>query len=334
MVNQVVNQLENLKDGHGRVHNYLRISLTERCNLRCTYCMPETGVELQPSSNYMQADEILKLATLFSELGVNRIRLTGGEPLVRKDFPEIARGLTKLPVSLSMTSNGVLIDRHIELLEETGIKDINISLDTLKRDRFFHIAKRDDFDKVMSNIKLLIARGFNIKINAVLIRNFNDNEILDFVEWSRHIKAEVRFIEFMPFNGNHWAWKEIFPFAKVMELAHENYELEKVEDGPNSTSKIYRVKDGIGTFGMIASMTNPFCDTCNRIRLTSDGKIRNCLFSESESDLLGPMRRGEDVEALIRASIDKKHAKHGGIAAISKLSETDFQGRSMIRIGG
>lgn len=296
--------------------------------------MPETGVPLLPSSHYMNTEEVLQLAGIFTDLGVRKIRLTGGEPLVRKDFTQIAHGLAKLDASLSLTSNAVIIDRHLDLLEETGFSHLNISLDTLQRDRFFYITKRDNFGQVMDNIERLFKRDFELKINVVLMKSFNESEIPDFIEWSQHIPAEVRFIEFMPFNGNHWAWDSIFPYEEVLRIARERFDIEKVQDEANATAKSWRVKGGIGKFGVIASMTNPFCDTCNRIRLTSDGKIRNCLFSESEIDLLSPLRRGEDVKSLIIQSIEAKHEKHGGHAAMADLEESDFQGRSMIRIGG
>lgn len=321
-------------DRFGRVHNYLRISLTERCNLRCTYCMPEEGVPLLDRRAYMDASELQSLAELFVRMGVSKIRLTGGEPLVRKDFDQILRGLASMNISLSLTTNGILLEKHLDVLSECGVDSINISLDTLKRDKFFLLSKRDHFDVVRRAIDLAMARSFRVKVNAVLLKGRNEDEIEDFIAWSAAEPIHVRFIEFMPFNGNAWQWDQILPYHEVMERAAKRFELEKIADQAHDTARAYRVKGGLGSFGVIASMTAPFCDTCNRIRLTADGKIRNCLFSDDELDLLGPLRKGEDVEALIRQSIAAKHARHGGLEEISRLSTEHFTQRSMIRIGG
>jgi len=328
-----------LLDRFGRVHNYLRISLTERCNLRCTYCMPEEGVPLLGRQHYMSAEEVLAMARIFVHLGVNKIRLTGGEPLVRKDFAEIAQGLAALRtltphLSLSLTTNGTLLEPLWELLEACDMRSINISLDTLQPAKFLALTKRDDFDAVRRAIDVAVQRKFRVKVNAVLLKGKNEDEIEDFIAWSAREPIHVRFIEFMPFNGNEWGWDQILPFHTVLERAGAHFTLEKVQDDAHDTARAYRVRGGLGTFGIIASMTAPFCDTCNRIRLTADGKIRNCLFSDDELDLLTPLRQGENVEMLIRQSIHAKHARHGGVEEISQLSREDFTQRSMIRIGG
>ncbi len=323
-----------LLDKFGRAHTYLRISLTERCNLRCTYCMPEEGVPLLNKQHYMTAGEVVDLATIFVQLGVNKIRLTGGEPLVRKDFNQIAEGLYKLGVKLSLTTNGILLLQHLDVLEQCKVHSINVSLDTLQRDKFFMLTKRDHYGVVREAIDRLLERDFRVKVNAVLLKGKNEDEIEEFIAWSAREPVHIRFIEFMPFNGNAWEWDQILPYHEVMERAGARFDLEKVQDDPNDTARAYRVRGGRGTFGVIASMTAPFCDTCNRIRLTADGKIRNCLFSDDEIDLLGALRQGEDVESLIRESIKAKHARHGGMEEISRLSTEGFTQRSMIRIGG
>ncbi len=323
-----------LLDPFGRRHDYLRISLTERCNLRCRYCMPLDGVPLLPSDHYMRAEEILALAEVFVGLGVRKIRLTGGEPLVRKDFDQILNLLSGLEVDLGLTTNGVLLPRHLDALKASGLRSINVSLDSLQRERFLALTHRDDYVAVRAAIEQAVDAGFRVKVNAVLLRGRNEDEILDFVQWSADQPVHVRFIEFMPFDGNRWRWDEIVPFAEVMQRVEKAFAVEKVQDGPNDTARAFCVAGGAGSFGVIASMTQPFCATCNRLRLTADGKIRNCLFSDAEMDLLGALRAGEPIEPLIRASLAEKHAKHGGIDGLDHLSADAIPHRSMIRIGG
>lgn len=323
-----------LLDAFGRKHDYLRISLTERCNLRCRYCMPLEGVPLLPAEHYMSADEILALAQVFVDMGVRKIRLTGGEPLVRKDFPQILERLSGLPVELALTTNGVLLPRHLDALNASGMRSINVSLDSLQRERFLALTHRDDYVAVRAAIEQAVDAGFDVKVNAVLLRGKNEDEIKDFVQWSADQPVHVRFIEFMPFDGNRWQWEAIVPFKEVMQRIESDFALEKVEDGPNDTARAFRVRNGKGTFGVIASMTQPFCGTCNRLRLTADGKIRNCLFSDAEEDLLAALRAGEAIEPLIRASLAAKRAKHGGLSGLDQLSADAIPHRSMIRIGG
>jgi len=193
-----------LTDSFGRKHTYLRISLTERCNLRCTYCMPEEGVPLLPKEHLMTADEIFEISKLFVEAGVNKIRFTGGEPLLRKDFPQILENLATLPISMSITTNGITIDRYIDLLKKHNVNTINLSLDTLDADKFKKITFRDYFQRVYDNIFKLIDEGFHVKINVVLMKGVNDNEIVDFINFTKQHLVTVRFIEFMPFDGNEW----------------------------------------------------------------------------------------------------------------------------------
>ena len=278
-----------LQDKFGRNHDYLRISITEHCNLRCTYCMPENGIQLTPKSHLMTADEIVSIAQTFVNLGVTKIRLTGGEPLVRKDAKEIILRLGKLGVNLTITTNGILISNFIETFREAGIKTVNISIDSLVKEKFNKITRRDYFDSVQENISLLLKEKFNVKLNVVLIKSFNDNEILDFIYLTKNKSVQVRFIEFMPFSGNQWDKSKLVSYSKIMDTVQSKYklsEIERLEDALNDTAKNFKINSYQGSFAIISSVTNPFCSTCNRIRLTADGKLKNCLFSNSETSLL------------------------------------------------
>ncbi len=328
-----------LTDQFGREHDYLRISLTERCNLRCFYCMPEDGVELRPKNQFMRTEEILSIAKTFTDLGVKKIRLTGGEPLIRKDADTIIRELSKLPVELGITTNGILVDRFIDLFKECNVRSVNLSLDTLQRGKMERVTRRDFFDKIMSNIELLRDEGFHVKVNVVVMRGTNDDEITDFIEWTRNEPIHVRFIEFMPFGGNNWDWNQGVSLDEILSRTTERFGafgFERINDRPNDTSKNYRLKEGKGTFAVISSVTNPFCDTCNRIRLTADGKLRNCLFSDAETDLLSTYRKGNDILPLIAESIHKKKEIRAGMNTFKQLSDTDKheRNRSMVAIGG
>lgn len=336
MMNKTTNIL---RDRFGREHNYLRISLIEKCNLRCAYCMPANGVPLTPKNQLMQADEILEIARIFVENGVDRIRLTGGEPLVRKDFSDILKKLSQLPVRLSVTTNAILADRYIEDFRKYGLNDINVSLDTLLPEKFKMITRRNQFKKAWENIHLLIREGFNVKINAVLMKEFNEDEINDFIMFTRKLPVTVRFIEFMPFDGNRWNRSKLVTEEDILETA-ENFfgkeQLEKLEEENNFTSRNYRVKGFEGRFGIISSVSNPFCDGCNRIRLTANGKIKNCLFSNHETDLLSALREGTNLEELISNSLNKKKKMRAGMNNFEKLNDParHKNNRSMITIGG
>jgi len=325
-----------LKDQFGRTHNYLRISLTERCNLRCTYCMPPEGVPLTPKENLMTADEIFELAKIHVGLGITKIRLTGGEPLVRKDVSNIIEKLSKLDVKLTMTTNAVLVDHYIDLLWDNGLRSINISLDTLDKNKFLSITKRDQYERVWKNIETMLEKGFHVKLNCVAMKNFNEDEIIPFIELTKELPLHVRFIEFMPFDGNSWSWDRIISLDDILKQAYSRFEVEKLKDKESDTSKGFQVKDFKGTFSVISSMTDHFCGSCSRIRITADGKIRNCLFSKIETDLLTPLRRGEDIIPLIKDSIWNKKAKHGGINELQTLNSEsgELSDRSMILIGG
>ena len=328
-----------LTDVFGRNHNYLRISLLEKCNLRCTYCMPADGIVLSPKASLMTAEEIFAIAQTFVKNGVDKIRLTGGEPLLRKDFPEIISKLASLNTSLSITTNGILIDRYIGLLKQFKIKKINLSLDTLVSSKFHSITLRNQFEKVIDNLHLLLNNDFQVKVNVVLIKGFNDNEIVDFVKLTQFLPISVRFIEFMPFAGNEWDRSKMISQNEILFWVENNFssrELQKLEDEKNFTARTYKIKGFQGDFGIISSITNPFCDSCNRIRLTADGKIKNCLFSNSETDILTPFRNGESIENLISNSIKNKKKTRAGMTTLSEINDPNlhFDNRSMIAIGG
>lgn len=325
-----------LKDSFGRLHDYLRISLTEKCNLRCTYCMPADGVPLTPKDQLMTASEIDEIATAFVGLGVKKIRLTGGEPLVRKDFRDILYSLKKTGADVSLTTNGLLVDRYIDDFEKVGMSSVNVSLDSLDEKKFFQITRMNKFQKVMSNIELLLDRGFHVKLNVVATKGFNDDEIVDFIGWTQSKNIHVRFIEFMPFEGNKWNLSKVLSYKDILNIIERKYEIEKLNDHPNSTAKAYRVAGYVGTFAVISSVTDHFCGSCNRLRLTADGKMKNCLFSKGEADLLGTLRKGEDIVPIVQKCLLNKHFKHGGIKDIERVEEkgAELSNRSMILIGG
>ena len=328
-----------LTDDFGRKHNYLRISLIEKCNLRCTYCMPANGIVLSPKASLMTADEIHAIAQTFVNNGVDKIRLTGGEPLLRKDFPEIIAQLASLKTEISITTNGILIDKHIAVLKQFNIKKINLSLDTLIPFKFQTITLRNQFEKVIDNLHLLLNNDFKIKVNVVLIKGFNDNEIIDFINLTRYLPLSIRFIEFMPFAGNQWDRSKMVSQNEILDIVKAQFpasEIEKLEDEKNFTSREFNIKNYLGNFGIISSITNPFCDGCNRIRLTANGKIKNCLFSNSETDLLTPYRNGESLEDLIAFTIKNKNKIRAGMSTIEDMNNPVFHqdNRSMIAIGG
>nr|WP_068893405.1 GTP 3',8-cyclase MoaA [Pedobacter panaciterrae] len=325
-----------IKDSFGRVHDYLRISLTDNCNFRCFYCMPEEEYEFSPPAKLMQAKEIIHLARIFVEQGVRKIRLTGGEPMVRKDAAEIISALGSLPVELVISTNGTRIPEMLPVLKRANVKTINISLDTLKPEKFMLITRRDVFHQIRNNIELLLANNISVKINMVLMKDLNDNEILDFIAWTKHTPIQVRFIEFMPFKGNHWTSNKVFSLEEILSVIEKEYTVLTANEGPHDTGKSFRVPGHKGSFAVISTMTAPFCNTCNRMRLTADGKLKNCLFSNEETDLLSALRNNEDIVPLIRASIWSKKKELGGqfTTSFEQLDAEAINNRSMISIGG
>ncbi|MBL7812375.1 MAG: GTP 3',8-cyclase MoaA [Bacteroidetes bacterium] len=325
-----------LADSFGRVHDYLRISLTEACNLRCKYCMPE---DFMPPHHkwYMTREEIRRLAAVFLDLGVNKIRLTGGEPLVRKDAANIIRDLGNEIAQrnpdgkkqLTISTNGILVHRFIDEFKSAGIHSLNVSIDSLMPEQFQEITRRDEFHQLMSNIHLLLHNQFRVKLNVVMMKGVNDNELLEFVHLTRDFPLHVRFIEFMPFAGNHWQQARLITQAEMLERIQSHFDITPLVNNISDTDKKFRVLGHQGSFAFINTMSEPFCAGCNRIRLTADGKLKNCLFSAGEVDLLTPLRNGEDVQDLIKTCIAAKKAKWGGQELFSAT-----ENRSMIAIGG
>lgn len=325
-----------ITDTFGRVHNYLRISLTDNCNLRCFYCMPDEKYAFAPAAKLMQPDEIETIAKLFVAHGVKKIRLTGGEPLVRKDAPAIIDKLGKLGIELAITTNGVRVNEMMDNLMSAQVKTINISLDTLDAEKFKKITRRDLFQKVRDNINLLINNNFRVKINVVLMKGLNDDEILDFIEMTRDSQIEVRFIEFMPFSGNRWTSNQVFTLEEIVTEVQSRYDILAIEPEAHDTAKKFKIPGFAGNFAVISTMTAPFCSSCNRIRLTADGKLKNCLFSKGETDLLSALRRGEEIMPLIEGTIKAKHKALGGqfSGVFQDIDTSTLDNRSMITIGG
>jgi cyclic pyranopterin phosphate synthase len=323
-------------DKFNRVHDYLRISLTDNCNLRCFYCMPDEDYDFTPASRLMQASEILSLSEIFVAEGVKKIRLTGGEPFVRKDAAKIITSLSKLPVELSLTTNGTRLHDFITVLEDSNIRSLNISLDTLDSDKFLLVTRRDLFLQVMENIEVLLFKGFQVKLNVVVMKDFNDIEINDFIAWTKDVPINVRFIEFMPFSGNRWTSNKVVSEQQILSIIEQKYKFIPKQGGPHDTAKSFAVEGHLGDFSIIGTMTAPFCSGCNRMRLTADGKLKNCLFSKGETDLLTPLRNGEDVLPLIHQNIKGKAKELGGqfTTALQQIEALTIDNRSMITIGG
>jgi len=323
-------------DKHNRIHNYLRISLTDNCNLRCFYCMPDADYSFMPSSQLMQADEINQIASTFISLGTNKIRLTGGEPLVRKDADTIIKNLSAFPIKLSLTTNGVRLHEFIDTIREARITSVNVSLDTLQANKFQLVTKRNNFKRVWDNIQLLLENNIHVKVNVVVMKGINDGEINEFIEWTKHTPVHIRFIEFMPFTGNRWMDDKVFTWQDILGTIETQYSWIKLKDETNDTTKKYIVPGHKGTFAVISTITSPFCSTCNRMRLTADGKMKNCLFSKDETDLLSALRKGEDIVPLILGNVKEKAAERGGqfVKDFHQLQAVGIENRSMIAIGG
>lgn len=327
-----------LTDNFGREHTYLRISLTERCNLRCTYCMPKEGIALSPKSEIMTYEEIFSIAKTFVKHGITKIRLTGGEPLVRKDAKIIIEQLATLNVELTITTNAVIVDQFIDHFKKCGVKKINVSLDSLKSEKNNQITRRSYFTRVYNNILLLLKEGFEVKLNCVLIKGFNDDEIIDFIELTKRHPLNLRFIEFMPFDGNQWKLDQLVSLEEILKSVNNHYPTAAVirlKDQANDTAKNYKIKDYQGSFAVISSVSNPFCDSCNRIRLTANGHLKNCLFSSEESNLLQALRAGKSIDSIIQKTIQSKKKIRSGMNTLEQFKQTDqHNNRSMIAIGG
>ncbi len=332
--------IEPLVDGHGRRISDLRVSVTDRCNFRCQYCMPAEGLPWLERAEILTFEEIERLVALLAGMGVCDIRLTGGEPLVRRDFPRLVGMLAEIDGlhDLAITTNGFLLERDAEALVAAGCKSrirFNVSVDSLQRDRFYALTRRDALGQVLRGLGRLAdqPRAHPIKVNAVALRGFTEDEVPAFVELARSTAYEVRFIEFMPLDADHaWTAEQVLTGAELHSIIHALHPLEPVEREPSATARVYRFADGRGRVGFINPVSEPFCGDCNRIRLTADGRLRTCLFSLGETDLREPLRAGaddDDLQLIIRDAVWRKELKH-------HIGEPGFiqPARTMSAIGG
>ena len=329
--------LEPLEDGHGRKIGDVRVSVTDRCNFRCQYCMPAEGLPWLERAEILTFEEIVRIVGLLAAMGVHDVRLTGGEPLVRRELPTLVQMLSRVDGvrDLSVTTNGFLLERDAEALVRAGVGRFNVSIDSLQRDRFYELTRRDALGQVLRGLERLASfpEAHPIKINAVAIRDFTEEEVLPFARLARHTPYEVRFIEFMPLDGDHaWTSDQVLTGDEIRAAINEVYPLEPEPREPSATARLYRFADGHGLIGFINPVSEPFCADCNRIRLTADGRLRTCLFSLNETDLRGPLRDGADdrqLELVIRDAVWRKELKH-------HIGEPGFiqPERTMSAIGG
>jgi GTP 3',8-cyclase len=307
-----------LTDSFGRIHDNLRISVTDRCNIRCFYCMPERDVQFVPRAEILDFEEIERFARIASTLGMSKLRVTGGEPLVRRDLPVLVRRLAAVPGirDLALTSNGVLLPELAGPLHDAGLRRINVHLDTLDRERFQRITRRDDLPKVLAGLDACRRLGYQVKLNAVAVKDLGEPDIVPLARFARENGFEVRYIEFMPLDAqNLWDRSKVLLADRIVEmLSREIAPLVPVPDAdPRAPAAEYEFADGGGRVGLIASVSRPFCLNCNRIRLTADGKLRYCLFAIEEDDVKGPMRSGatdEEIAALVRRNVARKWEGH------------------------
>ena len=329
--------MEPLRDGHGRLIGDLRVSVTDRCNFRCQYCMPAEGLPWLDREEVLRFEEIARLVHLMARMGVRDVRLTGGEPLVRRDFPALVTMLKQIDDldEVSVTTNGFLLERDAEALVRAGVDRFNVSLDSLQRDRFFELTRRDALPQVLRGLELLgqFPEAHPIKINAVAIRGFTEEEVLPFAEFARRTPYQVRFIEFMPLDADRaWSVDQVLTGEEIRAAIDAVYPLEPAPREPSATARVYRFADGRGQVGFINPVSEPFCADCNRIRLTADGRLRTCLFSLNETDLRGPLRAGagdSELEQIVRNAVWRKELKH-------HIGERGFvqPARTMSAIGG
>jgi len=310
--------MQPLLDTFGRLHDNLRISVTDRCNVRCFYCMPEEGVKYMPRDEILSFEEIERFVRIAVSQGVTKLRLTGGEPLVRRDLPVLVRKLAAIPGvrDLALTTNGVLLMRDAEALYDAGLRRLNVHLDTLDRERFLRITRRDDLDKVLEGIELCRRLGFRLKINAVAVKNLVEADVVPLALYGRERGIEIRYIEFMPLDAQGiWDRSRVLFAGDIIEtLSREIAPLVEIPDrDPRAPATEYSFADGIGRIGFIASVSRPFCLNCNRVRLTSDGKLRYCLFAIEETDVRGLLRSGAPDEAIVaalRSNVQQKWLGH------------------------
>ena len=336
MGSEIMPTVGRLVDRFGRAHDDLRISVTDRCNLRCTYCMPEDGMEFLPRSEVLSFDEIVRVATVARSLGISSIRITGGEPLVRKGIADLVGRLAALGFDdLALTTNGMLLADQVDALAGAGLRRVNVSCDSLRPERFATIRRRGELSTVMTAMKLAEDVGLTpLKVNVVLLRGQNDDEIIDFAHFARETGRVVRFIEFMPLDAQgQWGREQLVPGQEVFDRISAVWPLAPAgEVGGPAPAERFRFVDGRGEIGLISSVTQPFCGTCNRLRLTADGSVRNCLFSDDEHELRDLLRHGgtdADLEFHLRAAVWDKLPGHG-------INDPGFLRpvRSMSMIGG
>lgn len=327
--------MNKLVDTFGRKHTYLRISVTDRCNLRCSYCMPPEGLNWKAKNEILTYEEIIRIARVFADLGITKIRLTGGEPLVRKDLHVLVGHLAQLNgiKTIAMTTNAVLLAQQTQALKDAGLTALNISLDTLQKTRFSEITKRDDFDNVMAGIHASLEVGFApLKLNIVVIKGFNDDEVVDIVHWAKDKPINVRFIEYMPFKDNHWQPDGVYSYAEMREQIDKHFRLIPLEMEHGAVAKDFAIEGNIGTVSFVTSMTNSFCSSCNRLRLTADGSVKSCLFYLPEVSLRDVLRRGitdEDLALMIQSAVLMKPEAHPPMEELATVAN-----RPMIEIGG
>ncbi|KAL5259407.1 hypothetical protein ACHWQZ_G009749 [Mnemiopsis leidyi] len=339
-----VRQRANLVDSFNREHTYLRISITERCNLRCQYCMPLEGVDLTSSPELLTTKEILQLAGIFARQGVNKIRLTGGEPLINKDIVYLVEKLKDIDgiKTVALTTNGVTLARHLPGLINAGLDNVNISLDTLVPEKFEFIGRRPaaTLSKVLKGIRAAIDSPLqSVKLNTVIMKGVNEDELCDFVALTTEDRISVRFLEFMPFSGNAWSQRKFIPYQAQIEIIEKHFgRLQRDDDERSSTSMNYSVDGHVGSIGFISSMSRNFCGGCNRLRLTHDGNLKVCLFGKDEVSLRDILRdegsaslstkKEEELVSVIGAAVRRKNFSHGGIEEIKREMK-----RPMILIG-
>ncbi len=328
---------EPLHDGHGRRISDLRVSVTDRCNFRCQYCMPAEGLPWLERAEVLHFEEIERLVALLAQMGIEELRLTGGEPLVRRGFPDLCARLKAVDGlrEISVTTNGFLLERDAEALVAAGVDRFNVSVDSLQRDRFYAVTRRDALDRVLAGLAHLASfpEAHPIKVNAVALRGITEAEILPFARFAREHPYEVRFIEYMPLDADRaWTPEQVLSGAEIRAAIEAEFPLEPEPREPHATARVYRFADGHGRIGFINPVSEPFCGDCNRIRLTADGRLRTCLFSLNETDLRGPLRAGasdDELEQIIRDAVWRKELKH-------HVNEPGFiqPARSMSAIGG
>lgn len=335
--------MEKLLDPFGRVHDYLRISVTDRCNLRCIYCMPKEGMAFQPEETIMSFEEIAEVAAALSPLGLKKLRITGGEPLVRKGIDKLIHMLSTIPgiEDIAMTTNGLLLAKQADSLKKAGLNRLNISLDSLRPDRFAMITRGGDVNKVLNGIRAAVDAGFEpIKLNVVLMKGINDDEILDFLKLTLHSPLNVRFIEYMPIGESSDQWRRSYiPLSRVTEVCtHAGFEYAPVSIAKsNGPSENLRITGAAGTFGLIHPVSDHFCDTCNRLRLTADGHIKACLYWSDELNVRSFTRQQnpEAIRRLFLQALGGKPKNHEMALALDKIQQSHTPTkRRMSQIGG